>query len=222
MTSVDRRDLLVVAATDREAAGFRDHGLPVVVSGVGRVNAAIATTLALSATARDQPLPLVVSAGIAGSLPDETGAVAVDLLRTVIGSRAACVEEGIVTPSGFQSISEMGFPLAGIMTDDAFPSDPTGLRRCRATLPDAVEGPVATVATCSGTDEAAREVVRRSGAVAEAMEGAGVLHAAGLLGAPAVEVRVISNTTGDRDRQVWRLDAAFEALRDVAAALAAS
>ncbi|MFM1833200.1 MAG: hypothetical protein RLZZ461_1516, partial [Planctomycetota bacterium] len=34
-----------------------------------------------------------------------------------------------------------------------------------------------------------------------------------------VEIRVISNTTGDRERQVWRLDEAFARLAEVAASL---
>jgi futalosine hydrolase len=53
------------------------------------------------------------------------------------------------------------------------------------------------------------------------MEGAAVLHAARLLGARAVELRSISNRTGDRDQQDWRLPEAFAALKSAAAALSA-
>jgi futalosine hydrolase len=73
-------------------------------------------------------------------------------------------------------------------------------------------GPIATVATCSGTDEAAESIPRRTGALAEAMEGAAVVHAARRLGTPALEIRAISNTTGDRAEQVWDLDRALSAL----------
>ncbi len=212
--------LLIVAATDREAGPFRDVGLPVVVSGIGRVNAAIATTLALAGRGRSAPSPLVLSVGIAGSLPDAEGNAGIPIGSTVVGTAAACVEEGIMTPEGFQSVSAMGFPLGAFIEDDAIPADPEGLARVASRLPAAVHGPIATVATCSGTDEAAVEIVRRCRGVAEAMEGAGVLHAARLLGAAAVEVRVVSNTTGDRGRQVWRLDEAFEVLAGVAHSLA--
>ena len=44
-------------------------------------------------------------------------------------------------------------------------------------------------------------------------------EAAAQLGAPAIEIRTISNTTGRRDAQVWNLELAFEALGRVAAAL---
>ena len=73
-------------------------------------------------------------------------------------------------------------------------------------------GPIATVATCSGTDEAACQVEQRTGAVAEAMEGAAVVHAAYRLGVGAIELRTISNTTGNRQPQVWKLDDALAAL----------
>ena len=44
---------------------------------------------------------------------------------------------------------------------------------------------------------------------------AAVLHAAGLQGVPALELRIISNTTGARDRQVWNLDLALDRLADL-------
>ena len=46
------------------------------------------------------------------------------------------------------------------------------------------------------------------------MEGAAVVHAARRLDVPAIEVRAISNTTGDRDRQQWDIAAALTALGD--------
>jgi futalosine hydrolase len=49
----------------------------------------------------------------------------------------------------------------------------------------------------------------------EAMEGFGVLRAASLAGAPAVEVRAVSNELGEEDRERWSVDAALEALARV-------
>ena len=46
----------------------------------------------------------------------------------------------------------------------------------------------------------------------EAMEGAAVVHAAARQGAGAIELRVISNTTGDREKQQWGLEEALKAL----------
>jgi nucleoside phosphorylase len=44
------------------------------------------------------------------------------------------------------------------------------------------------------------------------MEGAAVVHAARRQRVPAIELRVISNTTGDREGQRWDLSAALTAL----------
>ena len=206
--------LLVVAATDREAESFRAAGLATVTTGVGRVNAAIATTLAIAA--RPNP-PLVIATGIAGSLPGPTSVANGSL---VIGTRSVYAEEGILTPEGFQTIEDMGFPMARYIVDNGLTPDSGLVDRVSDLVPSATRGSIATVATCSGTDEQALEIVRRTGGIAEAMEGAAVLHAARALGASGIEVRVISNTAGKRSGQVWDLPRAFDRLAGFARALA--
>jgi futalosine hydrolase len=44
------------------------------------------------------------------------------------------------------------------------------------------------------------------------MEGAAVVHAANRVGAPAIEVRAISNTTGNRNTQEWDIPLALQNL----------
>lgn len=200
---------LFVAASDREAEPFRAHGHKVIVAGVGRVNAAVATTLALERGEYDR----VVSVGFAGALPGsglKPGAI-------VVADRAVYVEEGMLGPEGFQDLAALGFPLASFFEGNSVVCDPSlweglGVER-------AVRGPIATVATCSGTDAGAAEVVARSGAIAEAMEGAAVVHAGRLLGVRGGEIRAISNQTGNRERQGWDVGAAVEALGLIAVAL---
>jgi len=46
------------------------------------------------------------------------------------------------------------------------------------------------------------------------MEGFGVLRAYDLAGVPAVELRAISNSPNEADRQRWRFDEAFAALAE--------
>lgn len=211
---IDRSRILVVAATDREADCFRGSGLRVIVSGVGRTNAAVATTLAVAGRTDS---PLVISAGIAGSLP--VGENTPKIGSLVLGTAACYAEEGLMTAEGFTSIAEMGFPLAAFAEGNSITADSGLFEALRGAFPEVATGPIATVATCSGTDGLAAEIASRTSAIAEAMEGAAVLHAARLLGARAVELRSISNRTGDRERQDWRLPEAFEALRSTAAAL---
>ena len=87
-------------------------------------------------------------------------------------------------------------------------------------------GAVATVSTCSGTGEGAEAARIRTGAIAEAMEGAAVGQAVARLSdlqprceAGFAELRVISNTTGDRSSQRWDLKGALAVLSDLVAEL---
>jgi futalosine hydrolase len=195
--------ILVVTSVRAEtkAIGALD-GVTVVTAGIGRANAAVAAAEAI--LCGDAAFDAVLSAGVAGALPDSALAIGDAIVAT------ACVyaEEGLATPAGWLDMTGLGFSL-GDFEGNAVPVDAGLLGKLE---PRFRCGPIATVATCSGTDAAAREVVRRTGAIAEAMEGAAVVHAARRLGVPAIELRVISNTTGDRDRQQWDLRGALEAL----------
>lgn len=201
VVAVEREAVAVRAALDAlDAVGI---GADVVTAGVGRVNAAVATALARDAI---DATGLIVSTGIAGALPSSGLAIG----DVVVAEVCVYAEEGLATPEGFEDMARLGFPL-GDFVGNRVPVDEGALgalrRRFRC-------GPIATVATCSGSDAAAAEVVRRTGAIAEAMEGAAVVHAARRIGRRAIELRSISNTTGDRSRQRWEIDRALEALRD--------
>jgi futalosine hydrolase len=198
-------------------------------SGVGKVNAGAAVAALL--THQPSRYQLIISLGIAGALPVAEGSPA-EIGDVIIADRAPYADEGILKPAHasrewqFQGIASMGFPLGPF--DDAGPRcDATWTRRLHDALgrePD-LSGrvrisPIATVSTCSGIDELARMVAQRTGAIAEAMEGAAVAHVASLFGVPCSEVRVISNTTGDRDRQRWDIPRAFASLQTVASCIA--
>lgn len=202
--------ILIVVAVPREAralAALDPARARVVVAGVGRTNAAAATTEALLT---DGPFRVAASLGVAGALPPFAHAIG----SALVASACVYAEEGLVAPDGFRDLAALGFPL-GDFPGNAVPVDPR-LRDALAALAPAA--PIATVATCSGTDAAAAEIARRTGAAAEAMEGAAVVHAARRLGVPGIELRTISNRTGDRDRQGWDLDAALTALERLAPA----
>lgn len=194
--------VLVVVAVEREAAALRHAFDHVVVAGIGRVNAAAATTEALI---NDGPFDAVLSAGIAGVLPGAS----LELGELVVANACVYCEEGVITPDGFRTMDTFGFPL-GAFEGNRVPVD----ERLAAIAPTGAQrGGIATVATCSGTDSAAHAVAARTHCVAEAMEGAAVVHAALRLGVPGIEIRAISNTTGDRAMQRWDLDRACAALR---------
>ena len=200
--------LLVVAATAKEAEALGCSRTHVIVSGIGRTNAAAATTAALL---EEGPFDGVLSVGIAGALP----ASMLQPGELVVATACVYMEEGLLTPAGFQDTSSMGFPL-GDFEGNRVPVEPALARFLPGPRHD---GPIATVATCSGTQALAEEVELRTGAIAEAMEGAAVVHAARRLGIPGGEVRAISNTTGDRSSQTWDVARAFTALHALGARL---
>ncbi len=198
-------DLLIVTAVDAEARAVGPHDdVRTVVSGAGRTNAAAATTEQILLCRDRAPFDAVLSIGVAGALPGSDLRIG----DIIVASSCIYAEEGIVTSRGFAGMDGLGFPL-GDFEGNAVPVDEDLLDRLGAAFPI---GPVATVATCSGTDAAAQTIARRTGAVAEAMEGAAVVHAARRLRVPAIEIRAISNTTGDRKNQRWDLEAGLSAI----------
>lgn len=196
------RRILIVTAVQQEAdaIGFSDSSY-VVAGGIGRTNAAVATTDAIH---NDGPFDVVISAGVAGSLPN--GKLSIG--EVVVASSCVYTEEGLITPDGFQNMDAMGFSL-GDFNGNTVPVDAALIEQLNEV---GGTGSIATVATCSGTDEQAALVADRTGCICEAMEGAAVVHAAHIAGIPAIEIRAISNTTGNRDAQQWDLELALSTL----------
>jgi futalosine hydrolase len=195
--------ILIMTAVDAEARAIGVmNDAKVLVGGIGRTNAAAAATEAI--LKQQHKIDAVISAGVGGALPGSKLSPG----DSIVASRCIYLEEGILTPHGFTDMRGLGFSL-GDFEGNAVPVDERLLDVLGAIFPI---GPIATVATCSGTDESAAEVVRRTGALAEAMEGAAVVHAARRLGVPAIEIRAISNFAGDRANQQWDFARGLQAL----------
>lgn len=204
--------VLVVVATPGEAERLRDLPARVCVSGIGAVNAALATQDAI----RDERPDLVVSAGIAGAYPAgglQPGDVAVSS-EMIYGALGAMDGER------FLDLAHLGFSLLPGVHNHlrAWEGAADWAARAHAALQPqgsrALLGPILTLETVTGSAAAARAVQARfPGALAEAMEGAGVAHAAYREGLAALEVRGVSNFVGPRDRAAWRLPQALASLR---------
>ncbi len=215
-----RRTLLVVAAPSEAQAVLAGLGwagevppawtltplnerFDLVISGVGKANAAGAVARTLDASRH----AAVVNLGVAGSLP---GASSPPIVGLVVATASVFADDGVATPEGFVTQAELGFPPSDLPGMNV-PGDDALVATMR-TL-GGVAACIATVSTCSGTDARAADVARRTGAVAEAMEGAAAGLAARRIGVPFVEVRAISNTTGDRASQRWDLRGALDRVR---------
>lgn len=178
-----------------------DEAWDLVITGVGKANAAGAVARLLDPSRHAG----VVSIGIGGTLGEAGLAVG----EVVAATACAFADEGLLTPQGFTDCAAMGFG-PGDFAGMAVPVTGPWVEALSAA--GARPGVVATVSTCSGTDAQARAVAERTGAIAEAMEGAAVALAAHRLGAACGEVRAVSNTTGNRAAQRWDLPAARLAL----------
>lgn len=210
-----------------------------VQSGVGKANAAACIVLALM---QYPDISKVINLGICGRLsidnPEE------DLGTVFCAAPSTYADEGVLTPEGFKSLHDLGFPILGtdyqpdatgklykICAQDESSWDWTDMLSSLLFLNDIKVTnafPIATISTCSGTDDLARQIGERTEAGAEAMEGAAIRQICDRMSARRqrvelpdshiafAELRVVSNTTGDRDKQIWNMPLALERLREIA------
>jgi futalosine hydrolase len=192
--------ILIVVATKLEAQ--RLPPLPnarVVVSGIGAVNAALATQKALF----DGPAALVISVGIGGAYPNS------GLRLGDVALASECIYGGLgaMDNEAFLGLEALGFAL--VETERApiynrLPLAPWASALARAH--GLAYGPFLTLETVTGSIEGTQLLEKRyPGALVEGMEGAGVAQAALKLGVPALELRAISNAVGPRDRASWEI-----------------
>ena len=192
--------------------------LELLLTGVGKANAAAALAYAFNPAHH----AIAINLGVAGMLPGSGLALA----HSVLAEHSIYADEGGITPQGFVDIAEMGFPPELMVGVDATVAKqtPPNLLAALKPLADHIAD-IATVSTCSGTDDAAWLVKQRTAAAAEAMEGAALAFTAAPLTRedttplPFAELRIISNPTGDRDTQRWNIKDALTRLTDLTALL---
>jgi futalosine hydrolase len=202
-----KRVLVMTAVTaERDAVLQGLNGadrFDVLLAGVGPVASAVNTAKAL-ATAE---YGLVVSAGIAGGFPGmaEVGSL-------VVANEIVAPDLGAESPAGFQSLEQLGFGSTRVPVDATLVTRITEALQA-ANLPVRT-GPILTLSTVTGTSATAAELAARvPGAAAEGMEGFGVAYAAQDRGVPVLEIRAISNPVGPRDKTLWRIKEALDALQ---------
>lgn len=185
-------------------------------SGIGKINAASAVTALL-----ESRIPgAVIVIGCGGAYP-ESGLEVGDL---ALATEEVLADEGVLTAEGFTDFARLGFPLldqGGPVMTRRFAADPRLLEEARPLLEDAAAtagvnlatGPLVTVSTCSGTNQAALEMVRRTAGICENMEGGAVAQICRLYEVPFLELRGISNRVENRDLSRWNLPLAAEVVQ---------
>jgi futalosine hydrolase len=199
-------DLVVCVATEMEGALLRPH-VPVLCTGVGSVNAAIALTRFLEREGAKS----VIVCGIGGAYPGS------DLpLGSVACASTECYGDmGAASASGFLDMKALGFPVIAA-PEPLYNEFPLQI------FPAPKRVPFVTVNTCTGDNASALALAARTGGAVESMEGAAIAHVAAIYGIPVGEIRGISNPVGNRDRGAWRVkEAARTAQEALLAYLAA-
>jgi futalosine hydrolase len=174
--------------------------LPVIVTGVGAVNAAYALTRFLY---REQVKAIVVC-GIAGAYPGAGIPVG-----SVVCAGTECYGDlGASSPDGFLDMQALGFPVISGLEAPLYNVLPMQI------FPVPRRAPFVTMNTCTGSDAEAHAIESRTGGAVESMEGAAIAHVAALSGIPVGEIRGISNLAGNRDRSAWRVKEAATAAQE--------
>jgi len=197
-------NILICVATTFERSLLREYSegarrLRVLETGIGPVNAAHATTLAI---VDDRPDAIIVC-GIAGAYPSS----GLRIGEVVSASVEFYGDLGAQSPSGFVDMQTLGFPTVSLPT-------PLFNELPMQVVPTARSVRFVTVSTCTGTHSAALEMESRTNGAVENMEGAAVAHVAYLHGIPVGEVRGISNIVTNRDPKSWQTKPAATAAQN--------
>lgn len=178
------------------------------VTGIGKVNAACASTLLLE---RFSP-PLLINTGCGGAFPG-SGLEVGDL---AIASSECLADEGVETPKGWKGLDLIGIPVCQSAGERIFNEIPVtrelvepALKKAHDHGYRAAQGRFLTVSTCSGTTARGRELSERFPGICENMEGGAVALVAHIYGVPFLEVRGISNPVTDRNLSQWNLPLAL-------------
>lgn len=179
------------------------------VTGIGKVNAAIVSTLLIE---RFSPR-LLINTGCAGAYRGS------GLLVGYLAVATAEVygDEGVLTLNGWHSLELIGIPSVerkGNRYSNEFPLSMQAAGKAfqfASSLGLPVRrGKFITVSTCSGTTHRGDELYNRFGGICENMEGAAVAHVSLLYDTPFLEVRGISNMVEDRDISKWDIPLSVE------------
>lgn len=206
-----RTDLLLVCADPREGAALDALvGRRPFVVGVGKATAACQ----LAARLARHEVGAVLAFGVGGALPAAPSSRPLELLQLVVVAESVLADEGVETPDGFLDLAALGLGEAVVHRHD---------QRLAAAAARALGGlelvRAATVSTCSGTDARAQAIATRTGARLETMESAALALVCATFAVPFVELRCVSNATGDRTRAAFAIPAACTRVQTAVATL---
>lgn len=188
------------------------HDVALATTGISTANAAGCSAMLLHQL---QP-SAVISCGCGGAYYG-SGLKVGDL---ALARAEIYADTGAITSNGFLTMRDLNlpllhqhhtqyynhFPVCSSLRECALPALQKFAAQQNCTLE---QGNFVTVATCSGTDTRATEVLEATAGICENMEGAAVAHMCCLFGTPFIEVRAISNMVEARNMAQWDLPGAM-------------
>jgi futalosine hydrolase len=179
-----------------------------VISGIGKTNAAHAATILLEKYSPS----CVINFGVGGAYPSSGLKVG----EIAVAEKEIYADEGVLLEDGLRSLEITGIPVLKTGSRKYFNEFPADERLAVLASDAAREisncrsGTFLTVSACTGTDKRAAELSAKFDPVCENMEGAAVAHVCLLYGVSFVEMRGISNIAENRDMRKWDIRLAAE------------
>jgi futalosine hydrolase len=212
MTNQKRILIATAVSAEKEAVmrGLKGNDrFNVIEVGVGPIEAAARTAIALSKDKYND----VISVGIAGGFIGQA-----DIGDIVIANDIIAADLGAQSEDGFISIEKLGFGTSTIAVNKSIVNalkDTLGQSKLNVKI-----GPILTVSTVTGTSATADALSQQvKNATAEAMEGFGVAMAAKQFNIPTLEIRSISNLVGPRNKSEWKIKEALSNLEIMSSTL---
>lgn len=169
-----------------------------ITSGIGKTNASRGTTILIE---RFSP-GIIVNFGIGGAYPASglgMGDIAI-AEKEIYGDEGILPRIPLLTKGRKKYFNE--FPLDKRLIKKAVDVARTTGFPSRTAIKS---GPFLTLSECTETLKRANELEKRFHALCETMEGAAVVHVCALYRVPVVEIRGISNTVEDRNKERWNI-----------------
>jgi futalosine hydrolase len=203
--------LLLVSATHFEISETarwlsslaNPHNAPdaeLLISGIGQLE----TTYSIQKQIQKQRPDLIIQAGIGGGPSNE------ELCRVYVIGSERMGDLGLMEKSGFKSIFDMG-----LSQPDNFPFTGGKLVNPYQSLLEWTNLPVTdgiTINEIKSADILGSQ--RNAASVVESMEGAALHYVCLMEKIPFLQIRSVSNVTGERDKSQWKIKEALEILNE--------
>jgi len=170
--------------------------IALVITGVGKVNASIAATLAVE---KLNPKKMILL-GVAGAYPSS----GLNVLDLAMATHEIYADEGCITSRGWLDMEDIGRPLLSLRGRNYYNIFPlVVVEEIKNTIST---GLFVTLSAITGSGKRAKEIERLyPGVLCENMEGAAIAHVAALYDKDLIEIRAVSNMVEDRKRDTWKI-----------------